>query len=88
MARPLRIEYNGALQHVLSRGNAGEHIFKDPKDRLAFLYIIADASYDLSQSLAMPGRIDDPAVIEKMEKVVLKAAQERDRCWHLCRYTG
>ncbi|MBW1699317.1 MAG: aldolase, partial [Deltaproteobacteria bacterium] len=32
--------------------------------------------YDLSQSLAMPGRIDDPAVIEKMERVVLKAAQK------------
>ena len=44
MARPLRIEYNGAFYHVLSRGNAGEHIFKDPKDRLTFLDIIGNAS--------------------------------------------
>jgi len=44
MARPLRIQYNGALCHVLSRGNAGEHVFKDPKDRLTFLDIIGNAS--------------------------------------------
>ncbi|MBW1962970.1 MAG: transposase [Deltaproteobacteria bacterium] len=43
MAKPLRIEYEGALCHVLSRGNAGEYIFKDAKDRLTFLDIIGDA---------------------------------------------
>ena len=48
MARPLRIEYNGALCHVLSRGNAGEHIFKDPKDRLTFLDIMGNASEHFS----------------------------------------
>ena len=44
MARPLRIEYDGALYHVLSRGNAGEHIFKNTKDRLTFLDIIGEAA--------------------------------------------
>ena len=44
MARPLRIEYDGALYHVLSRGNAGEHIFKSIKDRLSFLDIIGETA--------------------------------------------
>ncbi|MEC4685034.1 MAG: helix-turn-helix transcriptional regulator [Nitrospirota bacterium] len=33
MARPLRIEYEGAVYHVTSRGNAGEIVFRDEKDR-------------------------------------------------------
>ncbi|MBA3832574.1 MAG: transposase [Chthoniobacterales bacterium] len=37
MARPLRIEYAGALYHVLSRGDRGEAIFLDDADRRAFL---------------------------------------------------
>jgi REP element-mobilizing transposase RayT len=37
MARPLRIEYPGALYHVTSRGNARQAIYKDDADRLAFL---------------------------------------------------
>ena len=37
MARPLRIEYDGAIYHVTSRGNEGKNIFKDDEDRLLFL---------------------------------------------------
>lgn len=37
MARPLRIEYEGALYHLTSRGNARQAIFKDDPDRLVFL---------------------------------------------------
>jgi len=33
MARPLRIEYEGALCHVTSRGNAGAEIYDDDVDR-------------------------------------------------------
>ena len=33
MARPLRIEYEGAVYHVTSRGNAGEPVFRDEEDR-------------------------------------------------------
>jgi hypothetical protein len=33
MARPLRIEYPGALYHLTSRGNAQEDIFRDDADR-------------------------------------------------------
>ncbi len=37
MARPLRIEYPGAIYHVTSRGNARKKIFLDDIDRKEFL---------------------------------------------------
>ncbi|MGI8835253.1 MAG: hypothetical protein ACR2H4_01275 [Pyrinomonadaceae bacterium] len=37
MARPLRIEFAGALYHVMARGNAREAIFRDDQDRAGFL---------------------------------------------------
>lgn len=42
MARPLRIEFPGALYHVTSRGDRQESIFEDTKDRYAFLRILAE----------------------------------------------
>ncbi len=42
MTRPLRLEYEGALYHVTSRGNAGEQIFSDDRDRGRFLEILGD----------------------------------------------
>lgn len=43
MARPLRIEYPGAVYHLTSRGNAGEPVFRDDKDRALFLDILSVA---------------------------------------------
>lgn len=40
MARPLRIEYPGALYHVTSRGNAKAKIFVDDSDHKAFLAVL------------------------------------------------
>jgi len=40
MARPLRIEFEGAVYHVTSRGNAGIDIFLDDVDRIRFLEIL------------------------------------------------
>ncbi len=37
MARPLRLEFAGALYHVTSRGDRQERIFEDDADREAFL---------------------------------------------------
>ena len=37
MARPLRIEYEGAVYHVTSRGNARQDVFLDDEDRRKFL---------------------------------------------------
>lgn len=41
MARPLRIEYAGALYHITSRGNAKAAIFYDDSDRFLFLKLLA-----------------------------------------------
>ena len=43
MARPLRIEYPGAVYHVTTRGNARQEIFLDDSDRAAFLGALAHA---------------------------------------------
>ena len=37
MTRAWRIEYDGALYHVLSRGNEQQDIFRDDQDRTRFL---------------------------------------------------
>ena len=37
MARPLRIEYPGAVYHVICRGNNRQNIFKDDRDRNRYL---------------------------------------------------
>lgn len=42
MARPLRIEFAGALYHVTSRGDRREPIFEDDVDRVAFLNILLE----------------------------------------------
>lgn len=44
MARPLRIEFDGALYHVTSRGNERKAIFKDDSDRKLFLDILAQVT--------------------------------------------
>lgn len=40
MARPLRIEYPGALYHVTSRGNARQDVFLDDHDYLEFQNVL------------------------------------------------
>ena len=40
MARPLRIEFAGALYHVTARGNAREDIYRDDEDRPQFLMLL------------------------------------------------
>ncbi len=42
MARPLRLEFEGALYHLTARGNAGRAIFLDDDDRLRFLDTLAE----------------------------------------------
>ena len=43
MARPLRIEYAGALYHVMARGNQGQPVFRDDKDCGRFLETVGQA---------------------------------------------
>ncbi len=42
MARPARIEYEGAFYHVMNRGNRREDIFIDDNDRQKFYEILGN----------------------------------------------
>ena len=43
MARKLRIQYPGAVYHVMNRGDRREAIFLDDRDRRRFLETLAEA---------------------------------------------
>ena len=43
MPRQLRLEYAGAIYHVMNRGDRREAIFRDEEDRERFLYTLAQA---------------------------------------------
>jgi putative transposase len=43
MSRKLRIEYPGAMYHVMSRGDQREDIFRDDPDRQKFLVTLGEA---------------------------------------------
>ena len=42
MARPLRLEYSGAIYHVTARGNAQNAVFLDDRDRETFLTCLSE----------------------------------------------
>ena len=44
MARPLRLEFDGALYHITTRGNERKAIFKDDTDRQLFLNTLAQVN--------------------------------------------
>ena len=43
MSRNLRIEYPGAMYHVMNRGDQREDIFRDDQDRQKFLTTLGEA---------------------------------------------
>jgi REP element-mobilizing transposase RayT len=43
MARPLRVEYAGALYHVMNRGNRRERVFRSVADHRLFLDKLGEA---------------------------------------------
>lgn len=40
MARPLRVEFEGAVYHITSRGNAGNDVYVSDRDRALFLKVL------------------------------------------------
>lgn len=46
MARPLRLEFSGALYHVTSRGNRQKVIYELNSDRENFLTVMSDVCED------------------------------------------
>jgi len=51
MSRSWRIEYEGALYHLLSRGNEGKDIFDDDRDRKIFLKTVGEMSERFEMSV-------------------------------------
>jgi len=43
MARKLRIQYPGAIYHVMNRGDRREGLFEDDQDRQRFVQTLAEA---------------------------------------------
>jgi len=43
MARKLRVEYPGAIYHVMNRGDRREDIFRDDEDRRRFLVALGES---------------------------------------------
>jgi REP element-mobilizing transposase RayT len=94
MARPLRIEFPGALYHVTSRGNARRRIFLDDADRERFLrflervcarfawlchaYCLMGNHYHLV--LETPG----PNLSRGMQQLGSSYAQSFNRCHRRC----
>ena len=42
MARPLRIQYPGAVYHVMNRGSSRQKVFLENRDYEAFLHTLAE----------------------------------------------
>ena len=43
MARPLRVEFEGALYHLTGRGNARERIFADDEECAEFVQLLVES---------------------------------------------
>ena len=61
MARVWRIEYEGALYHILSRGNGGQPIFLKDRDRENFLETVSQMVREEMENvmeLTIPLKVD------------------------------
>ncbi len=57
MARPWRIEFEGAYYHVLSRGNERRDIFYDDKDRKMYLDMLGETTRRFEGRSLVPGTL-------------------------------
>jgi len=44
MARPLRVEFEGAVDHLCARGNARQPVFRDERDCARFLELLTESA--------------------------------------------
>lgn len=85
MARKLRVEYPGAIYHVLNRGDRREPIFKDDQDRQAFLEtlatVCAKTGWQVHAYVLMPNHFH--LVVETPQPNLVAGMK-----WFLGTYTG
>ncbi len=53
MGRKLRVEFPGAISHVLNRGDGREEVFKADKDRARFLETLGETCAQTCQGIAV-----------------------------------
>ena len=56
MSRSIRLEYEGAIYHVMTRGNCREDIYLDDDDRRFFLGTLAEACETTGKSMRNGGQ--------------------------------
>src|SRR5881394_634643 len=66
MPRKLRIEYPGAIYHVMNRGDQREDIFKDDQDRKGFLSTLGQAWAEAELKIRRKG---DPAKVAMAQRL-------------------
>jgi REP element-mobilizing transposase RayT len=85
MARQLRVEYPGAIYHVMNRGDRREPIFKDDKDRQCFVRTLAEAcersGWQVHAYCLMPNHFH--LVLETPQPTLVAGMK-----WFLGAYTG
>ena len=85
MPRKLRLEYEGAIYHVMNRGDRREPIFKDDADRKCFLETLAECcgktDWQVHALCLMPNHFH---LVVETPKTNLVAGMK----WFLGTYTG
>ncbi|MGD0539482.1 MAG: transposase [Verrucomicrobiota bacterium] len=85
MARKVRVEYSGAIYHVMNRGDRREPIFKDDTDRQGFVATLEEAcrktSWQVHAYVLMPNHFH--MVIETPQPNLVAGMK-----WFLGTYTG
>src|SRR5438309_11211297 len=51
MARPLRVEFEGAVYHLCARGNARQPVFRDERDCARFLELLTESAQRLAAAI-------------------------------------
>ena len=79
MARPLRIEFPGAVYHVTSRGDRREKIFDDDDDRETFLAVLAEVVERFNWRCHAYGLMDNhyDLVVETLDGMFTQASIRR-----------
>jgi hypothetical protein len=68
MARRARVEYPGALYHVISRGDQGQRIFRGDRDRDKFLEILRRLKNQFTFRISAYPRMESRLGIDKKIK--------------------
>ncbi len=77
MARPLRIQYPGAIYHVMNRGDQREDIFRDDQDRDKFLGTLTEACWKTEW------QVHAYCLMRNHFHLVLETPQPNRGCWAL-----